>query len=392
MSNLLDVIKPLITQQLINKASETLGENENVINKAIQALIPSILGGLVGKASDKSGFQSVFNAISNFNPSVLDNLSGLIGGGNLAHNDPKDASGQLLGALFGSKVKGLAGAVANFSGARENSVTSLMGLVGPAIMGFLSKKIQTEGLNAAGLANLLLGQKNQIFSALPAGIGSALGLSLPTIDAPKATEGRSWLWPLLALLALGAAVIYYMNYCNRPTEAKMETPAIVEKTQDAVNNAAQSAADYMTKLATGFELRGVKGGIENALIEFIQSDKPVDKTTWFNFDRLTFRTGSAEIDMDKSQDQLNNIYQILKAFPKVKLKVGGYTDNTGNEDLNMKLSQDRANATVAALESMGVEKGRLSAEGYGSQHPVASNDTEEGRAQNRRIAVRVMEK
>lgn len=388
MSNLLDAIRPLITQQILKQAGEALGENETVVSKTIQALSAAILGGLANKASDNSGFENIFGAISKFNPAVLDNLSSLVGGGNLTHNDPKDASGQLLGALFGSKVKGLANAVAGFSGARESSVTSLMGLIGPAVMGFLSKKIQTEGLSAASLASLLLGQKNQIFSAIPAGITSALGFGLPTLETPKVSEGRAWLLPLLTLLALGAAVIYYLNYCNKPTNLQVQTPAIAEPAQDMQS----AAAEYMTRLATGFELRGVKGGIENALIEFIQSDKPVDKTTWFNFDRLTFRTGSAEIDMDKSQDQLNNIYQILRAFPSVKLKVGGYTDNTGNEALNMKLSQDRAEATVAALEAMGVEEGRLTAEGYGSQHPVASNETEEGRAQNRRIAVRVMEK
>ncbi|HNE28428.1 MAG TPA: OmpA family protein, partial [Saprospiraceae bacterium] len=139
-------------------------------------------------------------------------------------------------------------------------------------------------------------------------------------------------------------------------------------------------------------LKGNPDGIEQSLIAFIEGNNPVDKTTWFNFDRLTFRTGSAEIDMDKSRDQLTNIYQIMQAFPKLKLKVGGYTDNIGKEADNMKLSQARAEATVKALETMGVAKGRLAPEGYGSQHPVAPNDTEEGRAQNRRIAVRVMEK
>ncbi len=149
----------------------------------------------------------------------------------------------------------------------------------------------------------------------------------------------------------------------------------------------------MKKLASGFEIKGNQNGIENQLIAFIEdAARPVDKTTWFNFDRLTFNTGSAVIDMNKSREQLTNIYEILKAFPKVKLKVGGYTDNVGKEADNMKLSTDRAKATVAALEGMGIEKGRLTPEGYGSQHPVASNDTEEGRAQNRRIAVRVTQK
>ena len=129
------------------------------------------------------------------------------------------------------------------------------------------------------------------------------------------------------------------------------------------------------------------------LVAFIEdAAKPVDKTTWFNFDRLLFETGSAKIDIEKSSDQLSNMVEILKAFPKVKLKIGGYTDNTGNEASNMKLSKARAEAVVAYLVEKSIDKTRLAAEGYGSQFPAGDNSTEAGRAQNRRIGVRVTEK
>ena len=74
------------------------------------------------------------------------------------------------------------------------------------------------------------------------------------------------------------------------------------------------------------------------------------------------------------------------------MKLGGYTDNTGKAASNLKLSQDRANSVRVELEKMGISKDRLEAEGYGQAHPVASNDTEEGRAQNRRISIRVTKK
>ena len=133
-------------------------------------------------------------------------------------------------------------------------------------------------------------------------------------------------------------------------------------------------------------------GIEAGLIGFIESDKVVDKETWLNFDRLTFKTGSAELDMDKSKDQLNNMFEILKAFPNVKLKVGGYTDNTGDANANLKLSSDRASAVKSELIKLGISDARVESEGYGIEHPIATNDTEEGRAANRRTSVRVTEK
>lgn len=142
----------------------------------------------------------------------------------------------------------------------------------------------------------------------------------------------------------------------------------------------------------GVSIKGVDvDGIEANLLNFIKSDKAVDKDTWFDFDRLTFETGSATLKPE-SQEQLSNIAAILKAYPNVNVKLGGYTDNTGDANANLKLSNDRAASVKAELAKMGIADGRLESEGYGQEHPVASNDTEAGRAQNRRISIRVTKK
>ncbi len=145
------------------------------------------------------------------------------------------------------------------------------------------------------------------------------------------------------------------------------------------------------KLTSGVELNIPDNGIERKLLTFIRSDQPVDKTTWFDFDRLTFDTGKATLQAS-SQEQLKNVAEIMKAYPAVTVKLGGYTDNTGNAASNLKLSQDRANSVRAELENRGIGKDRLTAEGYGQAYPVAGNDTEEGRARNRRISIRVTKK
>lgn len=133
------------------------------------------------------------------------------------------------------------------------------------------------------------------------------------------------------------------------------------------------------------------GKTESDLIEFIGSKKVVDKDSWFNFDKLLFETGKSVLKSE-SQNQLKNVADILTTFPKVKIKIGGYTDNTGNAAANLKLSADRASTVKEALIALGVDATRVESEGYGDQHPVASNDTEEGKAQNRRIAISVREK
>lgn len=149
---------------------------------------------------------------------------------------------------------------------------------------------------------------------------------------------------------------------------------------------------FASKLSTGFELSGATmGGVENKLVDFIQSDKQVSKDLWFSFDRLLFETGKATL-IPSSQEQLKNVAEIMKAFTNVDIKLGGYTDNVGDDNANMKLSTDRANTVMNELIKLGVASSRLKAEGYGEQHPVASNDTDAGRQQNRRIDIRVTKK
>ncbi len=404
MASILDSVKGYLTNELIGAAARQLGESESGILKAAGGMAPAILAGILNKSGDASAMGNIFSQLSDSrNAGFLDNLGGLVGGGNLSHNDPKDIAGRLMGTIFGGKTQALLNSLSSFAGIKSSSASSLMGMVGPLLMGVLGKKISSEGLNLSGLMNLLKGEKSSIMSALPSGLGSVLGFAdfdtkVPNIEVPTVkTGGTNWMWPLLLLLGIGVALFAYFKGCSKPAvvEApKVEMPTVTMPNIDTVAAKTTTAVtNFMKKLASGFELKGNAGGIESGLIGFIESDKVVDKTTWFNFDRLTFKTASADLDMEKSIDQLNNIVEIMKAFPKVKLKIGGYTDSDGDDKANMALSQKRADATKAALVKMGVAAARLEAEGYGEAHPVCpANDTPECKAQNRRIAVRVMEK
>ncbi len=407
MSGILDMVKGYVTNELVSKAASSFGESESGITKAIGGMAPTILAGILGKQGDAGAMGNIFNMLSNSrNVSALDNLGALIGGGNVAQNESKDAAGQLMSTLFGNKVPGVMNALASFSGLKSSSVSSLMNLVGPLVMGVLGKKIASEGLNLGSFMNLLGKEKSAIMNALPSGMGSVMGLAdmgnvggharEAVRKVENASTGTNWLWPLLLLALLGVGFWWFAKGCKKPEMPVVEVPTIKV---DSVVNTVATVADSAKNMVWGFmkklgdiDITGNADGIESKLISFIESDKPVDKTTWFSFDRLTFETGSAKIDMTKSTEQLTNMVNILKAFPKVKLKIGGYTDNTGNEKVNMKLSQERAEAVMAYLIGAGIDKARLAAEGYGSQHPVADNATEEGRAKNRRIDVRVTEK
>ncbi|WP_237058900.1 OmpA family protein [Microbulbifer sediminum] len=98
----------------------------------------------------------------------------------------------------------------------------------------------------------------------------------------------------------------------------------------------------------------------------------------FNSDRLT----------PAARDDLQQAVRALRNQPGSAVEIAGHTDSLGNDNYNLRLSQKRANAVRAFLISNGIDAGRIAANGYGEQQPVAPNDTEAGRAQNRRVEMR----
>ena len=95
--------------------------------------------------------------------------------------------------------------------------------------------------------------------------------------------------------------------------------------------------------------------------------------------------------LSKSEIELTRLYDLLAAYPKLKIEIAGHTDNTGTEDYNLNLSNNRAKAVCDYLISKGIEAKRLSFKGYGASHPIAANETEEGRSLNRRTEFKVVE-
>lgn len=112
---------------------------------------------------------------------------------------------------------------------------------------------------------------------------------------------------------------------------------------------------------------------------------------WIGFDRIYFKPNKAVLT-NESLWQLSNVASILKRFPAAKIRVGGFIDNSGNAYNNLKLSEERAKTPAASLVSLGVPADHLTAKGYDSGIPIASNDTEEGRSLNRRLSLRATQK
>jgi outer membrane protein OmpA-like peptidoglycan-associated protein len=269
------------------------------------------------------------------------------------------------------------------------------------------------GFNAASIARLLGDQMGFLRSAAPAGLISALGFGAPeepprtyeprVSDAPRAEPARTyahsepthvhdrgggfgWLKWAIPLLLLGLLIWGFTGTRNRGSDREMASGP------GATPVGTAGAVLVKQRLSCGQELDVAPSGIERRLVSFIDDKgRRVDNETWFTFDRLAFETGSANL-APASDPQIRNIAEILRCYPTVNLKIGGYTDNTGDPAANQRLSQARAETARQAIVRQGIEPTRIEAEGYGQEHPVASNDTDDGRQRNRRIDVLVTKK
>ena len=106
---------------------------------------------------------------------------------------------------------------------------------------------------------------------------------------------------------------------------------------------------------------------------------------------VTFATNSATIQ-PRFQSALNDVASVLRegnTAGQLALVIHGHTDNTGNDSINIPLSQNRANSVLNYLSSQGISSSRMSARGYGSTSPIANNSSAAGREQNRRVEITV---
>ncbi len=164
---------------------------------------------------------------------------------------------------------------------------------------------------------------------------------------------------------------------------------------DATKNAANAAGNALTakkvvslEIPGGSKLDVSRFGV--GLLNFLKSDAK-GSSSGFIFDRLHFDDGKSSLTSE-SKAQLDNLTAILKAYPDAVVRVDAHTDNTGDAAKNKLLSKQRAEAVKKTLTDAGVADKHVLTRGWGDSRPIASNDTDEGKAQNRRVELVVVKK
>jgi OmpA-OmpF porin, OOP family len=380
-SSIVDGLTDVFKAQALGPFAAQSGESEASVLRGFEATIGTMVAGLAAKAGQSGFGRQIFDLVSSpaNDTRLLDNARSLLGG-----QTGDGLTSKFTSMLFGGKTSAITDAIGSVSGLRAGTAASLMSMGAPLLLGMLGKRVGEGGMDPSRLTSFLSQEGAGIRGTLPAGIGNLLGTETVSAVPPVATgiikeKSGGWLWPLLAAALVVLGLIWWFA-SRRP---------VTEQVQNAVT----SAADLVTRSLPGsVDLRIPAGRMEDNLLTFVKdSSKPVDETTWFDFDRLLFDTNSATLQ-PSSDEQLRNVAAILKAYPSVHVKIGGYTDNTGDASANQTLSQQRADTVKQQLIGMGIAADRLESQGYGDQHPVADNATEEGRQKNRRISLRVTQK
>lgn len=385
-TNLLEAARQLLTPDAISQAAAFVGASPEATGKAIASAGPLLLGGLANAASTPTGADALLSALSSgrVDPTMLSDLPHLLSNPG-ARSGLLETGAGIVSQLFGDKSGSVANALASFSGLSAGGGSNILNMIAPLLLAVAGKQLMAPGgggLTQPALMSLFGQQKEHLHGGIPAvllnslkaipGLGW-LGMLFGAAPAAAATvrpalppepardESRGlggWLPWLLGLGALGLLLWWLLGREKPEPVATTETPAAVEP------------APVVTELAPD-----PNATVESCTEEFRMA--LAGDTIYFDTDKATIQA--------RSHPLLDKLAVIAGRCSAYKIEVQGHTDATGGPEVNLPLSQDRAQAVLNYLASKGVRASQLSGVGYGATRPVDTGTSEEALAKNRRI-------
>ena len=408
--NLLELTKAYITKEVGLSISVLTGESTGDVQIALLGALPGLIGGTMNTASTSGGVYELIGLMNLNNENyVLNNLPEILG--DPAKSKDFIANGlSMLPILLDLDLKAVIESISASSGLKAHAVSNILSISAPIVLSVIGKQVKDKSIEPLKLTTLLTGQKEYIHQYLPKDLAQMWDfkgleelnkslqrnpLSEHQLENKPVSGTTRLIYLILALLLLGAAVWGYKKLNKEEETVVVEDfPVDSSGTKAKPSGAVEKNRGQLVtvQLPKDIVLEISENGTESKLIRFIQdSSVVVDKNYWIDFDRISFEPNLAELD-DDSQAQIENIAKILRAYPMVNIKIGGYTDNSGDATTNLMLSKSRADAVKKGIAKNDIKITRIQSKGYGIEHPIASNDTEEGKAQNRRIAINVTRK
>ena len=450
--NLLSELKSKVGGNLAQHSQTFLGEEADKTEAAIGGTFATLIASLIEKGSTEKGASQIFKTVQKANPAILDNVEQIFTRSPQTINGLVNAGNRDLPTFYGKRQREATNLIASESGMKKEASSKLTKLATPFLMSMIGKEVAEKDLDAKGVMNLINAQKNNLSGALPENMANVLELSsfgwkkedvkveepvkkvkkkkvvkekkVVTNEVKKvkkvkkavpqavkqelneaASGGLAWLkWLLIPLIlgllgwfgyegykagAAGKVASATTNVVKDATAVTKDVTAgaadAVGNMTGAVKNVLGSVNDAALKALDGIKFAAGSAGAQ--MMDFIKGGAKGEGK--FHFNNLNFASGAATIS-GTSGSEVDNLAAILNAYTDVKVSVEGYTDSRGNSTSNQTLSQQRADAVKARLISKGIAEGRITTKGFGAANPVATNDTPEGRAENRRIEVVIM--
>lgn len=404
MKQVYDSIKDLICPKMIAKAARVVDEKEGNVTTASSSIIAGLLGMML-KKGDTMEMKSILEEAGN-----LDILSDL---DNICKERPnaeqRKIGDNFLQYLLGDKAADFSNAIAAHSGISKVATNRLVSIVAPVVAGYLGERLIEKGKNLPQVIREIREDKSRFAPYIPSSLIESFGLSSilngnPTTNttsnvAEQPKKGRSWLtW--LILIALLLLLFWWWRSCRDSERVVVTEQAYVTDTVPASRIAPAAAYDANRQtteltMANGQRMQAYRGGIEERMINYLNSDSLKNATDkdlqgrWFEFDNVNFEFNSATELMGNSQAQLNNIVAILKNHPDAKVRIAAFADKRGTEEVNMEISKERAKTIENIFDKAGVGKQVVRAEGMGDEYATRSASAPDSeRAKDRDIALR----
>jgi outer membrane protein OmpA-like peptidoglycan-associated protein len=369
MESVMDMAQGFFGGDMLSRVSSWLHESPAGTKAAVQDALPISVLGLANQAQSEEGSRALLGRFQRGDYPHLeaDELGRAVTDPETTDRLVQSNRGFTEG-MFGGKLGPLVDGMAEHAGVSKNAVSKVLALATPVVLGMIGKRAVAENLDARGLRNYLGEQQQLAARALPTSLtrllvpgGAAATYEQrrgPAIVGPM-ERPRAFPWWLVGLLAAIAVVVFAWGRRGHHAVNRGTTTVVSEHVQSVPLTSGNVAA--LSRFLDG-----------NAL--------PPQR---FVLQDLRFQTDSADIDASSKQ-VLDDVAAVLTAHPTARILVEGHTDSTGAPDTNRSLSLSRAESTRRYLTDKGIDGSRIETAGFGASRPLTSNDTVEGRAQNRR--------
>lgn len=442
MQSISELMQPFLQGGFMDTITRFVGGSPDATKRTLEAAVPSTMYAIADHGSTESGARSIIEGLrSGAVPSLDVNDVGRVLSDPDASQNLVSSSEGFLGRLFGGRLGSFVDGLASAGGVGRGAASKILAIVAPVALGMISKRVRTDNLSPRGLASLLGDQKASLAHLVPGPMRSLFGgetvepISRDTyrthapaaFQHPRDQQKSVWPWILGGLAALGLIAALASLGKRKPHEPKvavhttsvrdagfveraerevvtppkpMETPmpspktiepvtppvAVVPKVEEPkVEEPKVEEPKVEEQTVVKEEPSSTYVFLNELKAYFSGSDEEPKRVT---IDGLSFNTGKATLNADgkKAADELASF---LNGQPKAKVQIEGFTDSTGNEAANKRLSTMRADQLKNYLVGKGIAADRIGTAGHGASDPVASNDDAEGRAQNRRVEIEV---